>query len=429
MLFLSESCALQFTLIGLLSVLALFPCTKSKGDNLTSHVCVHPVNPYNVSNTAIRRKLELLTLVLQVPCRESRTKVTIRDETGEVVTLLGRPAESLPRQTSRYSQTWRSHFSGCARTRAIVKTAGLPTTLLPDLSIWRERESEAASVTSSCARVRPYHRAVGTKSRIKRTGGTNGQDKRFPVRQEVSKIVTRLRKFHCERSRGTKASELTNVFSLTDEGLDDVAECIARAYAKEKKRIPPSERRRGRPSRQVPVSKPLGPQMPKITVCRSSGETPLHKSAQQGWLESVRQCLQAGEDINVRDNAGWTPLHEATAKNRIDVVTLLLEQNADVNVASSTTGVRPIHDAVLHDYVEIAGLLLAAGADPKLPTFSGKLPSDFCRSTAMSELLDKYIAKLSSSGATPPGWSAECLMELSDLPHMPVYKLALQGDE
>ena len=378
----------------------------------------------------LHEKLEQLLSVLQVPCRESRTKVTIRDETGEVVTLLGRPAESLPRLTSRYSQTWRTHFSGCARTRAIVKTTGLPTTLLPDLSEWRDGVDEAASVTSSCARVRPYHRAVGTKSRIKRTGGVYGQDKRFPVRQEVSKIVTRLRKFHCERSRGSKASELTNVFSLTDEGLDDVAECIARAYVKEKKRTAPLERRRGRPTtRHIPVTKPLGPQMPKITVCRSSGETPLHKSAQQGWLENVLQCLQAGEDINVRDNAGWTPLHEATAKNRVEVVTLLLEHNADVNVASSTTGVRPIHDAVLHDLVEIAELLLAAGADPKLPTFSGKLPSDFCRSTAMSELLDNYIAKLGKPGGAPPGWGTECLIELSELPHMPVYKLGLEGTE
>ena len=66
------------------------------------------------------------------------------------------------------------------------------------------------------------------------------------------------------------------MFSLTDEGLDDVAECIARAFVKEKKRA--AERRGvgGRASRQRPaggrgggagvVQKPSGPQMPKIPV-------------------------------------------------------------------------------------------------------------------------------------------------------------------
>ena len=68
--------------------------------------------------------------------------------------------------------------------------------------------------------------------------------------------------------------------------------------------------------------------MPRIQVCRSSGETALHRCSQQGWLNLVTTCLEAGEDINVRDNAGWTPLHEATAKNRVEVVELLLNHNA-----------------------------------------------------------------------------------------------------
>merc|ERR1712003_608639 len=47
----------------------------------------------------------------------------------------------------------------------------------------------------------------------------------------------------------------------------------------------------------------------------------------------------------------------------------------------------------------------------------------------MSELLNKYIAKLTKPGGTPPGWGTECMIELSELPHMPVYKLALDGPE
>ena len=185
-----------------------------------------------------------IVILQEVPCRESRTKVTIRDETGEVVTLLGRPAVSLPRLTSRYNQTWRQHFSGSARTRPIVKTSGLPTTLVPDMSAWRNKDRYTPSINHSCARIRPYHRGVGARSRIKRTGGVYG---RFPVRQELSKLATRLRKVYNEGGRH-KERELGNVFSLTEEGLDEVEQTVARIFRK--------ERRVGRPmvTRQTKAS-------------------------------------------------------------------------------------------------------------------------------------------------------------------------------
>jgi len=233
-------------------------------------------------------------------------------------------------------------------------------------------------------------------------------------------------------------SDRSNVFEATDEGLEvAIAPYIAPRFRYKLKRsgsrrshyVPKKEnrplRKAGRPRRysKVAQTNPDGKEMPKIAVCKSSGETPLHRSSQQGWLDTVKACLEAGADVNVRDNAGWTPLHEATAKKRMEVVRLLLDSHADVNVASNTTGVRPIHDAVLQDSVELAEMLLEAGADPKVPTFAGRQPRDFTRNPAMTALLDKYIAKL--DGEVPEGWSTQTMIELSDSPHMPTYKLSL----
>ena len=100
----------------------------------------------------------------------------------------------------------------------------------------------------------------------------------------------------------------------------------------------------------------------------------------------------------------------------------------DVNVASNTTGVRPIHDAVLNNFLIIAELLLEAGADPKLPTFAGKSPLDLSRSDEMSALLKKYMSSVLGGGVgvVPDNWETVCLIEMSDLPHVPTYLLPLE---
>ena len=47
----------------------------------------------------------------------------------------------------------------------------------------------------------------------------------------------------------------------------------------------------------------------------------------------------------------------------------------------------------------------------------------------MRGLLDKFIAQLDkTSKVVPQGWSHLCLMEISEFPHVPVFKLALEGD-
>ena len=57
----------------------------------------------------------------------------------------------------------------------------------------------------------------------------------------------------------------------------------------------------------------------------------IHKAAQVGNIEAVKQHLAAGTDVNAKDKYGRTTLHAAAVGGRKEVVELLIAKGADVN--------------------------------------------------------------------------------------------------
>ncbi len=57
----------------------------------------------------------------------------------------------------------------------------------------------------------------------------------------------------------------------------------------------------------------------------------IHKAAQAGNIEAVKQHLAAGTDVNAKDKYGRTPLHAAAVGGSKEVVELLIAKGADVN--------------------------------------------------------------------------------------------------
>ena len=57
-------------------------------------------------------------------------------------------------------------------------------------------------------------------------------------------------------------------------------------------------------------------------------------ATEAGDIESIKQHLAAGADVNATDEVGWTPLHHAiifNEKNQMKIVELLIDKGADVN--------------------------------------------------------------------------------------------------
>ncbi len=91
--------------------------------------------------------------------------------------------------------------------------------------------------------------------------------------------------------------------------------------------------------------------------------TPMIWSAvNSGNMEFVRAMLQAGADVNAKDNNEWSVLHQAAFKGNLELAQLLIDHHADAN-AVDQDGKQPLLYAVYENHENVAQMLLDHGAN------------------------------------------------------------------
>jgi len=108
----------------------------------------------------------------------------------------------------------------------------------------------------------------------------------------------------------------------------------------------------GESQQSAPAPKPEPPtaKVPDISI---------HKAAEDGNIEAVKQHLAAGTDVNAKGESGSTPLFFAATK---EIAELLIAKGAEVN-PKNQHGTTPLHRAAAFSKKEIVELLTAKGAD------------------------------------------------------------------
>jgi len=92
----------------------------------------------------------------------------------------------------------------------------------------------------------------------------------------------------------------------------------------------------------------------------------IHSATLLGDLDAIQQHIKAGSDLDEREPAvGSTPLISAAVFGKTEIARALLEAGADVNMKNNE-GSSPLHSAAFLCRLEIVKMLLENGADKSL---------------------------------------------------------------
>ena len=118
----------------------------------------------------------------------------------------------------------------------------------------------------------------------------------------------------------------------------------------------------------------------RIRAYAADGFYPLGLAAYFKHPETVRMLLDLGADVHQAANnpAKVQALHAAVSSNQTQIVRWLIDAGADVN-ARQQMDYTPLMGAAANARLEILDLLLAHGADPSMKTTEGKTAADLAR--------------------------------------------------
>ncbi|MEE6499803.1 hypothetical protein FKM82_003587 [Ascaphus truei] len=124
----------------------------------------------------------------------------------------------------------------------------------------------------------------------------------------------------------------------------------------------------------------------KVNKRNERGETRLHRAAIRGEARRIKELINEGADVNVKDFAGWTALHEACNRGYYDVAKQLLAAGAEVNTKGLDDDA-PLHDASNNGHYKVVKLLLRYGGNPHQSNRKGETPLKIAYSPTMVNLL------------------------------------------
>ncbi|KAK5982296.1 Ankyrin repeat protein [Trichostrongylus colubriformis] len=123
-----------------------------------------------------------------------------------------------------------------------------------------------------------------------------------------------------------------------------------------------------------------------------SSDNPVFSAVLDGNMEEIRNAIDAGYDVNQRDEMKRTPLFIAVEMKRLDICQLLVERGgAVINAHCGSDCNTALHVAVSQESEEIVRYLLSKGASKTIRNIRQETPSQLAqRRSPLRSLVEKY---------------------------------------
>ena len=118
------------------------------------------------------------------------------------------------------------------------------------------------------------------------------------------------------------------------------------------------------------------PEKTDSAISKTEVETPsvdIHAATFLGNTKALKQHIDAGTDLNIKDQYGSTPLIIATTFGKTDIAKTLINAGADLHITNND-GSTPLHVASFFCRTDIVTALLEKGADKTVKNNYGSTP-------------------------------------------------------
>jgi len=149
----------------------------------------------------------------------------------------------------------------------------------------------------------------------------------------------------------------------------------------------------------------LGVFVATVLIAAGPAEAPVADAAMRGDIDTVRELLRAGADVNAAQGDGMSALHWAAEHGDAGMVEVLVYAGAEVQSATRIGEYSPLHIASRNGALDAVTALLAAGAEVgALTDPSGSTPLHLAAVSGNGDVVRALIAAGSDPNAVEADW-------------------------
>jgi len=138
-----------------------------------------------------------------------------------------------------------------------------------------------------------------------------------------------------------------------------------------------------------------------INTTGERNETALHSAVFQAHVEVVKFLLAESADPNIADSFNQTPIFPAItnySEHSKDIIRLLLDYGADPNITEEVQGQSPLMIAAYYNHPKIVSLLMEQGADTQLSDKEGRTALDIAQAQGNDEIVSLLMSAPGTEG-------------------------------